>query len=103
MLGILGAKFINTGNFEVDLEAQLLFTDSAVIDRIRDNTTVTMDFILKNDDGVIVVDIPSMTMGGGDYELPVNESVLLNVTCQAFQDELTGNSIGVSIIPVPLN
>lgn len=102
VLGTLGAKFINTGNFEVNVEAQLVFTDGIVINKIRDNETVTMDFILKNDDGIISVDIPSMTLGGGDREFPINESVLINTTGLAFQDETLGTSIGISIIPVPI-
>lgn len=102
VLGTLGAKYLNTGNFEVDVEAQLVFTESAVIDRIKANTTVTMDFIVKNDDGVVAVDLPSVTLGGGDREFPVNESVLVNTTAQAFQDDTLGTSIGVSILPVPL-
>ncbi len=102
VLGQLGAKFINTGNFEVDVEAQLVFTDGLVVNKIRDNETVTMDFIIKNTDGVIAVDIPSMTLGGGDRELPVNESVLINTTGLAFQDDTLNTSVGISIIPVPL-
>lgn len=102
VLGTLGAKFINAGNFNVDIEAQLVFTDGAVVNKIRDNETVTMDFVVKNDDGIVAVDVPSMTLGGGDREFPVNESVLINTTAQAFQDDTLGTSIGVSIIPVPL-
>jgi hypothetical protein len=102
VLGQLGARYMNTGNFEVDLEAQLVFTDGAVVNKIRDNETVTMDFIVKNDDGVIAVDIPSMTLGGGGREYPVNESVLINTTGLAFQDSTLNTSIGVSILPVPL-
>jgi hypothetical protein len=101
VLGQLGAKFLNTGNFEVEVEAQLLFTNPLVINKIRDNETVTMDFILKNDDGIIGVDIPSMTLGGGDREFPVNESVLLNTTGEAFGDASLNTSIGISIIPIP--
>ena len=101
VLAQLGARFLNTGNFEVNLEAQLLFTNPLVVNKIRDNETVTMDFILKNDDGVIGVDIPSMTLGGGDREFPVNESVLINTTGTAFGDATLNTSIGISIIPVP--
>ncbi len=100
VLAQLGAKFINSGNFEVDIEAQLLFTNGEVIDRIRANTTVTMDFILTNGDGAISIDIPSMTLGGGDREFPVNETVLINTTAEAFQDDTLGTSIGVSIFPI---
>ena len=99
VLGTLGAKFLNTGNFEVNVEAQLLFTSSGVTQAIRNNETVAMDFILKNDDGAIIVDIPSMTLGGGDKELPVNESVLLNTTGEAFEDPIFGTSIGISELP----
>ncbi len=102
VVGRLGAKFMNAGNLEVDIETQLVFTNGDVVNKIRDNETVTMDFVLKNGEGVIAVDIPSMTLGGGGREYPVNESVLINTTGQAFQDDGLGTSLGVSIIPVPL-
>lgn len=100
VIGQLGAKFMNYGNFTVDIEAQLLFTKGAVVNRIRANTTVTMDFVVKNSDGAIYVDIPSMTLGGGGRDFPVNESVLVNLTGQAFLDPTFNTSIGISIFPV---
>lgn len=100
VLGVLGARYMNTGNFEVDIEAQLLFTNADVLQKIRDNETVTMDFIIQNDDGSIAVDVPSMTLGGGDREFPANESLLVNLTAQAFGDAVLGTSLGVSIFPV---
>ena len=99
VLGQLGAKYMNSGNFEIDIEAQLLFTDSDVVTAIRNNTTVTMDFSIANDDGAILVDIPSMTLGGGDREFPVNESILMNTTAQAFGDTTLGTSLGVTQFP----
>lgn len=100
VLGLLGAKYLNTGNFEVNLEAQLLFTNSDVTGAIRANRTLTMDFRLANDDGAIYFDIPSLTLGGGDRELPVDESVLINLTGEAFNDDTLGTSLGVSTFPV---
>lgn len=102
VLGKLGARFMNTGNFEVDVETQVLFSSPDVTAAIRQNTTVTMDFILQNDDGAIAIDLPSVTLGGGDREFPANESVLMNVTTQAFADPVLNTSLGVSIFPVPL-
>ncbi len=101
VLGRLGARFLNYGNFNVDIEAQVLFTNPNVITALRENRTLSMDFILKNDDGVIAVDIPSLTLGGGDREYPVNESVLLNTTGEAFGDPVLNTSLGFSTIPVP--
>jgi len=102
VLGTLGAKFINTGNFNVTVEGNILFTEPLVVNRIRANTTVTMDFILTNSDGAIAVDLPSMTLGNGAPELPVNESVQLALTGEAFQDDTLGTSIGITIFSVPL-
>jgi len=102
VLGTLGAKFLNTGNFLVDIEAQLVFTEGLVVNRIRDNTTLTLDFVLRNVDGTIAVDIPALTLAGGARDFPVNESVLINTTAEAFQDPTLGFSIGVSISPVPI-
>ena len=99
VLGQLGAKFMNTGNFEIDIEAQLLFTEADVVAAIRENRRVTMDFSIKNDDGAILVDIPSMTLGGGDKEYPVNESILINTTAQAYGDTTLGTSVGVTVFP----
>jgi hypothetical protein len=40
-----------------------------------------------------------MTLGGGDREFPVNESILVNTTAQAFGDPTLGTSLGVSLFP----
>jgi hypothetical protein len=77
----------------------LLFTNADVVTRVRENTRVSMDFSIRNDDGAVLVDIPSMTLGGGDREFPVNESILINSTGQAYGDTTFGNSIGVSLFP----
>ncbi len=95
----LGAKYMNFGNFEVNIEAQLVFSDAGVTSAIRDNTTLTMDFGLKNDDGALFIDIPAFTLGGGGRDFPVNESVLINTTGEAFADPLLNTSIGISLFP----
>ena len=96
----LGARFINVGNLLVDLEATVLFDNALVPARIRSNTTVTMEFAVKNDDGVIFIDLPSMTLGGGAKEYPVNESVRMTFQGQAFRDGVLGTSIGISTLPL---
>ena len=102
VLGFLGNRLINVGNFDVGIEAQMLFTSREIISAIRGNETVTMDFVIKNTDGIIVGDLPSMTLGGGGRDYPLNESVLVNITAEAFQDDAFGTSVGISLIPVPL-
>jgi len=100
VLGTLGAAFVNTGTFEVSMETQVLFSSAEVIAAIRANTTVTMDFLLANNDGGIYVDIPSMTIGGGNREFPVNETILASLTGEAFADPTFNTSLGLSLFPI---
>lgn len=99
VLGVLGARYMNTGNFELDIDGQFLFSDEDVVVAIRDYTTVTMEWCVRNDDGGILFEVPAMTMGDGAREFPANESVLIGATCQAFQDPTYGSSLMVSMFP----
>lgn len=101
-LGTLGASFVNSGLFEVNLEGQMLFTNKAIVNAVKNNTTVTFAAIMKNDDGAIAVDIPSLTFGGGDREFPQDQSVLVNITGEAFNDPsgtIPDVSLGISLFP----
>ena len=98
----LGARFMNTGEFAISIETQLLFTDPGVLTAIRDNETVTMDFILKNNEGILGFDIPGMTLGDGSREYPENESVLVNITAETFEDPIFNSAFSFSTIPIPL-
>lgn len=101
VLGKLGAKFMNIGNFEVSIESQVLFTSPAVVSAIRNNTALGMDFVLKNDDQAVAVDVPRLTLGDGSKDFPVNESILINVTANAYGDPAAPvtTSLGFSFLP----
>lgn len=99
VLGQLDAPFMNIGNFEVNGEATLVFTDSGVSTAIRNNETVTMDWILKNDDAGVAFDLPSMTLGGGGKDYPANESININIAGEVFKDATLGYSFGASFFP----
>jgi len=99
-IGTLGATFINFGNLDVDIEGQIVLTDAGVVSAVRNNDTVTLDLLLENDDGAISIDIPSLTLGDGSKEFPVDESVLTNLSGQAFSDAAFGTQIGISTFPI---
>ncbi len=98
-LGTLGASFMNTGNFTVAMDAELLFTDSDLAQAIKDNQTVTFDVLMQNDDGALGIDIPSLTLGGGARSFPVDESIRISVTGSAFGDATLDTSIGITEFP----
>jgi hypothetical protein len=99
-LGTLGARFMNSGLFEVDLEGQMLFTSKDIVNAIKDNETVTFLAILKNEDGAVAFDIPEMTFGDGAREFPVDASVLVSITGQTFTSSTYGYNLGISLFPV---
>lgn len=99
-LGTLGARFVNSGLFEVNLEGQMLFTNKAIVNAIKNNTTVTFLTIIDNEDGAIAIDIPEMNLGDGGREFPVDQSVLVNITGQSFTSSSYGYDVGISIFPV---
>lgn len=102
VLGTLGAAFLNTGDLEVDLDTQVVFTSGLVLEAIRANTTVNLSFNLRNNEASIYFEIPSLTLGGGARDLPRNESVLVNITGTAFRDPLFNTSVAVSFFPIRL-
>lgn len=97
VLGVTGAKYINTGNLEVGFEATLIFSNAGVAEAVRNNTTLTMDFQLTNDNGTIVIDLPALTLGGGAKSFPVNESITIETTGEAFADPTLNTSFGITI------
>lgn len=99
-LGTLGARFVNSGVFEVNLEGQMLFTNKAIVNAIKNNTTVTFLSIIDNEDGAIALDIPEMTLGDGGREFPVDQSVLVNITGQSFTSSNYGFNVGISVFPI---
>ncbi len=98
-LGTLGAVFMNTGLFEVNLEGQMLFTDSSIVNAIKNNTTVTFQTIQANEDGAISIDMPELTLTGGDREFPVDQSVLVNIVGNSFTSSQFGYNVGISLFP----
>jgi hypothetical protein len=101
VIGKLGAKYLNAGDIQCDIESQQIFTNPDVIERIRCNRTVGFDWVLRNGDGGAAFDLPTGTLGGGAREYPANQSVLINDTFAAHQEEVPyGYTLGISFFPV---
>lgn len=99
ILARLGAKYMNVGLLQVDLDAEALFTTDILLSAIRNNTTMTMDFLVRNTDGGAMFDIPSLTIGDGKLNLPRYKTVTIAEKCEAFVDATLGFSLGISLFP----
>jgi hypothetical protein len=96
----LGPKYLNVGNIECDVESQVIFTNPDVIERIRCNRTVGLDWVMRNGDGGVAFDLPTGTLDGGGREYPANQSVLLNTTFMAHEESEHDYTLGLSFFPV---
>jgi hypothetical protein len=99
-IGTLGPKYLSAGNIEVDVENQMLFSNPDVPHAIRCNQSVGFDFALRNGEGGVVFDLPTGTLTGGEREYPTNQSVLMNSTFAAHQEDTLDFTVGVSFFPV---
>lgn len=99
VIGTLGARFMNNGIFNVDITTKALFTNADVLAAIRANTTCAMQLIMQNDDGGFVMDIPSLTLGDGAKDFPLNQTVTIAIKGKAFIDPVLGTSLSWSIFP----
>lgn len=99
ILGTLGASKLNVGQLEVDLDVKAVLTSPDVIEAVRNNTTVQLDVAVSNGDGALVFDIPAAKLGGGDLDMPINDSVSVNLTGMAHRSTTFGTSLMVSIFP----
>lgn len=95
----LGPKYLNAGDIECDIEAQMIFTNPDVIERVRCNKTVGFDWVIRNGDGGAAFDLPTGTLSGGNREFPENQSVLINAPFAAHQEEAYGFTLGISFFP----
>jgi hypothetical protein len=102
VLGFLGSKFVGTGEFQIDIDAEVIFTSPLIAEKIRSNETLTMDFGIKNEDGGVMFDVPSLTLSGGEKTFEANKKITISLTCQAFGDNIFGTSLGVSLFPVAI-
>lgn len=99
VIGKLGPKYLNAGDIECDVEAQMLFTNPDVIERIRCNKTVGLDWVVRNGDGGAAFDLPTGTLSGGNREFPENQSVLINAPFAAHEETALGFTCGISFFP----
>lgn len=89
VLGHLGAIDMLYGNFEVNSSMTALFDDPEVPAAIVNNTTAGFTVALDNNDGMVVIDQPEITLGNGEKSFPTGDKVEI-----ALENDAFGSSMG---------
>lgn len=104
-VGKRGARIMNQGTHDEMFEADVIFTDPRVINAVRDNTTCTCDFLLRNPDFGVLLDIHSMTLDEGGKKMEKNKSIKVASKGTGFQSDESGSTAGLSVFaylpPIP--
>lgn len=95
--GVLGAFDVSTGTFAVSGNVTAYFTDVAAIEAIRNNVDVTMDAIIVKNNAGVVIDIPLMSIGGGNPNIQLNEAVTLPLNIDAAEGSRISTSMNYTM------
>jgi hypothetical protein len=79
-VGILGALDITVGNIAIGGSVTAYFTQVAVKTTIRKNTTVSLSFIFAKDNTGNILDIPELTISGGDITVEKDNPITVPLT-----------------------
>lgn len=98
VLGTLGGKYVNYGRFSASLKAKLVMTDETVLTHVRNNDTVTCDWVLRSSVGeAIAFDMPSARVTGGTPQWTRNEVIRVDCQIDSFKDNTFGYSLGITL------
>lgn len=95
----LGGIATNIGDLEVTMSSSVVLSAGAILDAAKNNTTLSMAFLLYNDDGGMMFDIPSLTLDDSSFSLPRGESVLIDTGGNGFKDDFFGYVISITKFP----
>ena len=99
VLGTLGSVINSVGDLNITATTSVLFTSADVQSAVRNNTTVTFDWVLNNDDGGLYFDLPAVTLGSATKSFPRNETVKLDLDINAFKDNTLGYVMSITNFP----
>lgn len=100
VLGQTAAAQLNLGELGVTLEMTALFTDSKVIEHIRCDNPFAFRLPFWNNQGGVMLHVPQMTLEGGARQFPQNETVTVSMTGSAFNEDIDGSSIELTLFPL---
>ncbi len=85
-IAVLGAFEANTGVLEVGSTATAYFSTIAAIQAVRNNESVTIDWMLAKNNSGWVLDLPLVTLGDGRPNIELNQPVTLPLNIDAAKD-----------------
>jgi hypothetical protein len=86
-IGTLGAFDVNAGDFEVGGEVTVYFDNVTAIKAVRNNSDVTFNVILANDNAGLIYDIPLMSLSDGRLNIEKDSPITIPLENTAFEND----------------
>ena len=83
VIGVAGAADMTAGNFDVSGSLTAYFVDVAALNALKNNASVTIDFVLVKANAGIVIDIPLMSLGEGRANVEADQPITLPISFDA--------------------
>lgn len=86
-LGVLGGFDTSIGTFEVGGSLNVYFSDVAAIAAIRDNSDVTLDFAMVQENTGFLFDVPLLSLGDGRLDVQQDQAIMLPLENSAAESD----------------
>jgi hypothetical protein len=79
----LGAIDVASGTFEVNANVTAYFADIAAVQAVRNNSDVTLDFVIVKSNAGLIFDLPLVALGDGRLRVEQDQKITLPLTLAA--------------------
>ena len=97
-IGVFGAFDTSAGTFEVGGSMTAYFSDVTSVQAVRNNSDVTIDFIMVKANKGILFDIPLLSLGDGRLSVEQDQSIKLPLETNAAESKF-GNTLTFQYFP----
>lgn len=98
-IGTLGAFDTSAGMLEVGGSMTAYFGDITAVQAVRNNSDVTLDFVLAKSNAGIAVDVPLIALGDGRLNVEKDKAIELPLEVNAAVSPTYGHTILISAFP----
>jgi hypothetical protein len=86
-IGTLGAFDTSAGTFELGGSLTAYFADTTSVAAVRNNSDVTLDFILAKNNAGIAIDVPLIGLGDGQLNVAQDQAITVPLTMNAAESK----------------
>ena len=98
VFAVLGAFDASVGTFEVSATATAYFHDTEAVSAVRSNADVSLDLALAKDNAGYVIDIPLVSLGGGNAKVEQDKPITVDLSADAAEGE-AGHTLLITEFP----